>query len=372
MSRGREATTAADATHKLPDDVIAIAIDTNAAASGRISFRQIEDLAATISAQELQIEVWVPEPVLWEWADHAYDLAVRTRDEFRSRQRELEDAGISGFDVAPSFEQSVDDVMETLSDGLQDIYLDDDSPAIRILELSEHPDAAVLGLRDQVLRTGPGRTKPQSGARVKTGAADSASFRLVAHAAGDQLHRVVLASGDQDARTHFRHGPSPIILRDLWSVRNELIKLRKGSDVAAEALKESVESALTYVDQDGGALRAYALSGENLLFNPRRDLTHVPEFSVVRVSAVDSVDNVEISLKERSATATAKIRLDVAIEYVRWDYRSETVDSDLEEEQDVEAIAYISADAPDLSDWDFTIDRIEIVDGRYDPVNRYV
>ena len=329
------------------------------------SIRQIEDLVATIDAQELNIEIWVPEPVLWEWAEHAYDMAARAQADYLPRRKRMLEAGFDGFEAEPDFDLTIDEVVESIEESLVDVENESGDEAVRILQLHQAPEVAVSAIRDQVLRQGAGRTKTQSGNPIKTGASDSASFRLIEREGEGFIEQVVLVSGDGDAFEHFAGKPSPVIISDLWRVRTELIKLRKGSDLAAESLQRTILETLRHSDNDYALLKGADLSGETMLFNPRRDLTYIPEASVIRISEVRNVDEVEISLREKTATAIADVTLDMSIEYVRWDYLTESIDSDVDEEYDVDAYVYISADAENLDEWDFSVDRVEIVDERY-------
>ena len=51
--------------------VRAVVLDANVMSRGRLTLDVIDEIVAVIEERELDAEVWVPEPVVWEWAEHA-------------------------------------------------------------------------------------------------------------------------------------------------------------------------------------------------------------------------------------------------------------------------------------------------------------
>ncbi len=326
-----------------------------------MSVEAIEQLIRTIDAQELDIEIWIPEPVIWEWAEHAHRVATQAQTDYLTQVKHLAVSVIPGFEGGPAFVMDVADVIEHIEEQLDDLWRDDGSGAVRILRLKDQPDAAILGLRDQILRTGAGRTKRDGTSAVKTGGADSASWRLVAATSGD-LVNVVLVSSDSDAYRHFSGTDAPTIVKDLWSVKRELLKLRSGTDEAVLAVTETLRDELPAISEDH--LDVTEVLGEHLLLTPQRDQAVI---SITRISRVLDVDEIEVSLGDKTATAVVEIEIDVSIDYVRWDHRNDSIEADVDEEYDVKAYARVSAEAVAAVQgrWFFDIVQIEIVDDRY-------
>ena len=143
----------APSEHKapLPKSVV---FDTNVWSSGRFNAETFKARAARLD--KAGINVLIPEVILWEWASHSAQDAKSGFDTWRR----LTKAGlVSGAYPGP---HDHGDVLAELRRFLATI------PNAQILPVSG--DAAIAGLRDQILQTGPGATKQG----VKTGAADSA------------------------------------------------------------------------------------------------------------------------------------------------------------------------------------------------------
>jgi hypothetical protein len=154
----------------------AVVFDTNVWSSGRFNADTLKARAARLG--KAGIKVLIPEVILWEWASHSAQDAKNGIDSWRR----LAKAGL----VAGSYPGPHNhvDVLERLGEFLAKI------PNIQIVPVSG--DAAIAGLRDQVLQTGPGSTKQG----VKTGAADSTWVRDVLKAVGDDPAKVIFVSGD--------------------------------------------------------------------------------------------------------------------------------------------------------------------------------
>lgn len=192
----------------IPQSLEAIALDTNSGARGLLDLEGLEKLVDVINDQDLAIEIWIPEPTLWEWAEHANELASRTSTSFDAARVRLERSGLE-VPAAFGYPSSTEQVIDVLEERLQDLYNEAlGTEAVRILRLKDHPQSAVEGLKDQILRRGAGRTKSDDGRPVKTGAADSSAWRLLAEEARS-LDNIVLVTRDSDAERHFVDSPAP-------------------------------------------------------------------------------------------------------------------------------------------------------------------
>lgn len=85
-----------------------IALDTNAFAGGRLAFDQLENLVARAESHA-GVEIWVPEVVVWEWAEHSY----RDHVDAVARLSALRVAGVSVPDLQP---RTVDDLLKGMLD----------------------------------------------------------------------------------------------------------------------------------------------------------------------------------------------------------------------------------------------------------------
>lgn len=172
---------------RLRDDLRAIVLDANAMGGGSLNLRTLHELPK-ITAKIPDLEIWIPEPVIWEWASHAQQTYTDAVNAARSVTRRLAQAGVnSGLNV-PSEDKRLDVQAQVIT------ALESLSSPFRILRLVDHPDIAVDALRDQVLLIPPAKRR----AGVKTGAADIASLRLAEAEAEDRGIAYVVVSSDGD------------------------------------------------------------------------------------------------------------------------------------------------------------------------------
>ncbi|MEP9363037.1 TetR/AcrR family transcriptional regulator C-terminal domain-containing protein [Nocardioides sp. CN2-186] len=78
---------------ELPETLVAVCLDANCMGEGRLRLSAVEELADLIDTQELSVEVWVPEPVVWEWAEHIYDQFLESKTQFALGWQALEHGG---------------------------------------------------------------------------------------------------------------------------------------------------------------------------------------------------------------------------------------------------------------------------------------
>ncbi|WP_329064877.1 hypothetical protein [Streptomyces sp. NBC_01429] len=175
----------------LPDDAInlgslqAIALDTNAFGKGLPDLehlRKLSELTARIG-----IEIWVPEPVAWEWAEHLDREVELFRRSVSPIFRTMKRGGLKG--EPPTLPASGDrEIIDEFLFQLSSL------PGVTVVYLTG--ESAINGLRDQILQTGPGRRKDG----VKTGGSDSAWLRDILAKAGGDFTRIALLSKDRDIR----------------------------------------------------------------------------------------------------------------------------------------------------------------------------
>ncbi|WP_331736790.1 hypothetical protein OG426_55380 (plasmid) [Streptomyces canus] len=155
----------------------AIVFDTNSFPNGGLRLSILKEWERRAGLANL--EIWLPEPVLWELAEHA----ATAWDEYQAIAKRAGKAlSYAGLETpAGSAYGSRDEVFKAVEDGIRSL-----GPALRVLELDGA--VAVEALKDQVLQRRP--AKPRDG--VKTGASDSAWLRQVLKTAGGDRDTFVI------------------------------------------------------------------------------------------------------------------------------------------------------------------------------------
>lgn len=163
----------------------AVVFDTNA-------FGPLPDLAQlehrATDLHRIGIEIWIPEPVAWEWAEHLSTRWTELAAKVRSLHADLSRGRLPVPDPAEWQPPGVEQVVDHFLEGLRSLA------NVRLIPLS--PDNARAAVRDQVLLLPPAKTK---GRDVKTGASDSGWLRDVIAAAGSVEH-LVFVTTDADVR----------------------------------------------------------------------------------------------------------------------------------------------------------------------------
>jgi hypothetical protein len=258
--------------------------------------------------------------------------------------------GRSASDSEPSpglMPEGIDQILSKLTQQIE-------SAGARILRLGDYPDAAIEGLQDQILQTGAGRTKPDGGKQVKTGAADSTSWRLVEHEAGDDLAQVVIVTGDRDVKRHFSGDPTPYVIGTLFHATQEVSKLETPNDAATASLQEAVIAQLAKL----AAVYPLVSNAQSAF-----DLEHVGQIRQTRakITSLDIVDFREISAFAFPGfgTAVLDVVVSISLEYVVGD----DVDAQVffESKDGVRAVVEVFATRPDRAGaWDILIADLKI------------
>ncbi len=159
---------------------IAAVLDTSYYNSGHINLEKITRLAHGLSARGAQL--WIPEQVILEWANHARGAL----GDFHQAGRRLQNAGLADF----SPETRLPEVSE-VADKIRSRCESTDN----VVVLAMRGDSAIAGIRDQILGSGAGKGRP--GAR--TGASDSSWVRdSLANAANDPRRIVFVTRNAKD------------------------------------------------------------------------------------------------------------------------------------------------------------------------------
>ncbi|MFI0737922.1 hypothetical protein ACH4PU_07420 [Streptomyces sp. NPDC021100] len=186
----------------------AVVFDANALSGGRPDVNVVR-LTAEL-ATRYGIEVWIPEPVIWEWVEHLDGEVEKARRSSNAALRNLRIAGIPGKPVAWP---GKDEMLWRLEADLLAI------PGVVIVRLSG--EAARDGLRDQILLDGPGRRKEG----VKAGGSDSAWLRDVLSKAGGSFEDLILLSRDADVVAACRGLlVEPPLMMSVYDLRRSLLR----------------------------------------------------------------------------------------------------------------------------------------------------
>src|SRR5262249_50394251 len=131
-----------DSHGALPDNLTAVVVDTNAMPEGHLDLGQLRSLP-TVLSNFPDVEIWIPEPVLWEWASHAqqdYDNAVAATN---PAVRRLERAGVL-TQLRRVAEADRHDVRAAVVDAVSAL------PApFRVVRLEDYPEVAAEAIRRQ-------------------------------------------------------------------------------------------------------------------------------------------------------------------------------------------------------------------------------
>ncbi|MFI7419065.1 hypothetical protein [Nonomuraea sp. NPDC049684] len=171
----------------LPGSVRAIVVDTNATGNGQFDIEMLGTLAKALTKLP-EIEIWIPEPVMWEWAAHAQQIYNEYVEKNNAASKRLGRTGIA-LRLSRIQDAERQDIQRAILRRIEEL----DHP-FRILQLKDYPEIAITALQDQVLLRTPAKRKSD----VKTGAADSASLRLACTAAANRDIDWVIVSADPD------------------------------------------------------------------------------------------------------------------------------------------------------------------------------
>lgn len=184
--------TSRDPQDQLPEwvsQVRAIGIDTNAVGKGGYNDQQLRGLARQ-AEQHGGLQLWIAEPVVWEWADHLRNDRINL-NQVRSK---LKGAGIN----VEAQSAEIEDALQFVRDGIISM-----GEHVKILSIEP---VAVEALKDQILVRSPCERMTRDNKAittkkdksVKTGAADSAIYRAYHHQAKRETDAYVILSGDSD------------------------------------------------------------------------------------------------------------------------------------------------------------------------------
>lgn len=246
-----------------------VAVDTNAFGHGRLNLREAADWARML--QTVGAELWVPEPVAWELAEHAVDGYTTAQVQHRSSRREAQAAG---WTVPEWPERDREDLLAEALAAIAGAH-----PNLRVLPLD--PSDAAESLKDQVLLRGSAKRKnpTERDAGVKTGAADLASVRLLHRHVGGVPYAVVGADKDWIKAYEALGWPLPLMYstwhaakRDLFTVLSAVgtgpavLSYLAGNFTADAEEIGSIAGSVSDLDEEYGlTVRTYEVEREGVI-----------------------------------------------------------------------------------------------------------
>ncbi|WP_405593766.1 hypothetical protein OG741_37845 [Streptomyces sp. NBC_01410] len=282
----------------------AIVFDTNSFPRGGLDLGLLQEWAQR--ALDDGFEVWVPEPVLWELAEHAAASWEAWRASTNRARKSMQAAGLRIPSDDPYSSRA--EVMAAVDASVRSL-----APSVRIIALDG--DLAVEAIRDQVQIRPPAKKKSD----VKTGAADSAWIRQVLRAADNDIASFVIVGADADVYDAFRGWslPKPHMV-PLQALQGTLFVLEAPSNETKDALVRFLQGMV------GQPLEAGRTPDEDLTLGQVGVLTElvddweddqIRDVELGPIRAVVGMNEVKIS---RRGLATAQVFLLVEAEYSGW------------------------------------------------------
>lgn len=262
----------------------AVVVDANAYGPVGPDLRNLASLAKDLSG--IGIEVWVPEPVAWEWVEHLTKEWVAARASVATAIP-LRKAGLH---VALHFDSDYKSEAAVAEAFLARLKA---TPYLEVVPLTG--DSAIEGLRDQILLRSPAKQKSE----VKTGGSDSAWLRTVlakVDRAGDKL---LFFSSDGDIRRAYEAwGYQPPLMRSLRDIRVSLFEYLPASVEDQWLIAESLAGrmpielrASTSEEEDSAVIDSVAGLAAALQDHPHYD--GITAAHVTRLTALAGLSDVK-------------------------------------------------------------------------------
>jgi hypothetical protein len=343
----------------LPTLVHAIVVDTNTMPRGRLSVARLHEMVDVVDKGDLEAEIWIPEPMVWEWAEHTFSDVQQAWKTLEDARKRAKSAGFESGDPA-----AIAGSLSTINVAVAHIEkVLSDIEGVRILRLADHPEAAVGGLRDQTLLQGAGRRKKQGDAiSVKAGAADSASLRLVELEGAGKMESIVLLSGDADADRHFDLPGKvrPAIIKTWNALRNGLLDLEPAEEALRALLESSIPKALV---NDEPMLAGATVEGAWKAFGGAAYMDRYAyldyHFTLTDVASVSAVEDIEVDLSGGYGSATVIAQVHVDMEGAWWNAVDDRLEHEFTSEHFIPAELQVSLKG-DASTWDVTVEDVLI------------
>jgi hypothetical protein len=284
--------------NRIADRLRAVVLDANCMPKGRINLKRLGQWAEELHSES--IELWLPEPVVWEWAEHsAADRAAATSAYEVARPGLL----AAGFNLPEVEELSQEEATQVVIDAIQAVHEN-----IFVIEVDGTSSRAAL--RDQILDLPPA-SKISTGDKrrptVKTGAADSAAVRSIHTHAGGSSDYAVVTADDHWRETYEAQGwDVPLIYRSMRDLRRVLFSITSADEAVPRILSFVARS----IAQRDGRIEVGSLSGGGrLIADPGEDEQEV-NVTTVEVDLIQAVAGLEgVELVEETGALLARVYL---------------------------------------------------------------
>ncbi len=295
------------------DALRAVVVDANVFSEGRPDLKRLDSLATRLA--DIDIEMFVPEPVAWEWAEHLAADIENHRVTTRATQKKLERALLNPGNLSlpyPSKQATVGAFLAALNS----------LEYVGILPLTG--ESARQALRDQILLTGPGSQKNG----VKTGASDSAWLRdALAYVKGDPNALIILTNNRKDVEALCRSLDIVVpLMYSIATLPESLFTFVAASDAISALVMQYIldRLPLNYIDHPHGDVAMAEINFGTIesapsSFESRGQETHVQEVELQRITQLIGVNyvtieegNEETTHRTASAVAWMLADLDVA------------------------------------------------------------
>lgn len=254
----------------------AVAIDTNVFSTGNLGITALTEWAQLLDLIGLQL--WIPEPVAWELAEHAAHAWEGAHATYRNNRRKLRQAG---FDVHEWPERARSDLESEILAAIVGAH-----PNVVVIPLT--PEDAVEALKDQVMLRPPAKRKGGTHDKpgLKTGASDSASVRLLNRYSAANGSYVVMGADRDWQAAYDHHGWVPPKFYDTWrSVRDHFFSVVSAVGAGPAVARYVSSNLLEY----GAAHLQTVAGGGVFLGDPRKSVIATTTVEVEDVTSLAGV-----------------------------------------------------------------------------------
>jgi hypothetical protein len=304
---------AADASIRPADltGVRAVVIDSNI--MGKAGDLRLDTLSriSDIAHRDGHLEVWVPEPVLWEWTEHAARTYAETAEHLRASANRLRRAGIQ----VPELPLAAAELRKTIEDAVARIA------HVRVVKLA--PQDAVLAIRDQILVMPPGERVAGRDKMIKTGASDSAWMRAVHAEARHASSTYIILSQDNDVHTAYRAWglDVPLILPSV----NALSRLLEGTEFPPMTV-QLMQQVVAHIEREEWYAPAFDLvDAGGLSLKALGDDDRYLQVDLTLESVVQSAGLANLDVVDRIGSVQATLFMIGLVEVTGW-YHSDATD----------------------------------------------
>ena len=263
-----------------------IVLDSNFPARGHFNSGRLQHLIDMLGSD---VEIVIPEVVIWEWAEHATTAIEALVDEHQRLRVDRLLYAPPAMPEAPEKDALVVSIRRSLPRG------------VRVWR--PQSDESLAAVRAQVLQTGTGERKKG----VKTGAADHLVMACVEAQLADRqsAEAVLLASGDKRLRATCEAAFSDEVLfaESDYDLLRRLTEFEPAEDELFEAAEEALRDRIPDFQSDiGSALETFAMGFD--IVNRRQNIGR-NERELARLGRVEIVELHDLEVGQLEGEARA-------------------------------------------------------------------